>query len=133
MPRYFSILSRLVLIFLSIFKCILSQVVRMRGQVVWVVMLVFGLLLTLHIFHLLFSMFLPWRDLSILFDEDDLGIWVDLIKYQDRNRGTIDLICATLMQQNQDTINHTSEGCIYIWCFGHNIIPVTKGFFLPSL
>ena len=105
----------------------------MRGQVVWVVMLVFGLLLTLHIFHLLFSMFLPWRDLSILFDEDDLGIWVDLIKYQDRNRGTIDLICAALMQRNQDIINHISEGCFYIWCLGHNITPVTKGFFLPSL
>ena len=59
-----------------------SQVVRMKGQMVWVLMLVFGLLLSLHILHLLYTMFLPWRDLSILFDEDDLGIWVDLLLEQ---------------------------------------------------
>ena len=54
----------------------------MKGQMVWVLMLVFGLLLSLHILHLLYTMFLPWRDLSILFDEDDLGIWVDLLLEQ---------------------------------------------------
>ena len=56
----------------------------MKGEVVWVLMLVFGLLLSLHILHLLYTMFLPWRDLSILFDEDDLGK-LGLIQYQDRN------------------------------------------------
>ena len=56
----------------------------MKGEVVWVLMLVFGLLLSLHILHLLYTMFLPWRDLSILFDEDDLGK-LGLIQYWDRN------------------------------------------------
>ena len=58
------------------FLTCLSKVLGLRSQFVWLAMLVFGLLLTIHILHLLYNMFLPWRDLSILFDEDDLGTHV---------------------------------------------------------
>ena len=55
------------------------QEARLRGEVVWVVMVVLGVVVSLRVLHLLYKMFLPWRDLSILYDEDDLGESLNII------------------------------------------------------
>ena len=50
-----------------------GHTIRMKGSVIWILMVVFGTVLSLRMCYLLYNMFLPWRDHSFLYDEDDIG------------------------------------------------------------